>query len=61
MKISELVAILQRHMATHGDVQVLATWEGVFHEIERQDFAFHDEINRNEFANWNRVLVIDVD
>jgi hypothetical protein len=34
MKVSELIAVLQRRLEKHGDLEVLTTWEGTVQEIE---------------------------
>lgn len=40
MKISELIAHLQQHLAEHGDCSVVVAWEMTIHSLDQSDISF---------------------
>ena len=44
MKTSELIAVLQRRLAEHGDLDVMTTWEGTTHDIYKDEIYVEDDV-----------------
>jgi hypothetical protein len=58
MTITELISVLARQKAKHGDLEVIVTWETTTHDIGPENIylshCYRDEIEE-------RVLIIDAD
>lgn len=52
MKITELIATLQRRLATHGDLEVRVTYENVSRHIEHRHI-YRDSDGLWIDADWN--------
>ena len=56
MKTSELIAVLQQHLAAHGDLDVAATWEGQIITIHEATAVYVETL-----YDGRTILLIDAE
>jgi hypothetical protein len=62
MRISELIAELERRKAKHGDIHVFVTWEGTVHSFNLREIYASIEMNDDgEGPDLEPDLLIDAD
>lgn len=61
MIISELIKVLEQRKERWGDINVMAQWEGVFHDIEPDSVW---KMKEGDYEIWERqapTLIVDAD
>lgn len=66
MKISELIAVLQRRLKKHGDLEVRYTWEGITVDLEATSvYASKEEpvlfLDAEHDNHYKTVLAKDIE